>query len=197
MNAPLTAEQQGPDAWLVEWNAGTHEKLCANEHEAERESLILVEDGWEDVEVIPLFRAAAVETQAPHVTLLCTDPEIRALFNKAIGVQYRNKFSYSFETEGEAERAFHFIGSLGELQMSRPPPETTAELARYKQALQRANGFLIMHELEPVKLEYSSEKDCEVCHGSGEIVFNKQGGDPAYDESKPCPECSTAGGGHG
>jgi hypothetical protein len=139
----------------------------------------------------------AVETEAPHVTLLCTDPEIRALFNKAIGVQYRNKFSYSFETEGEAERAFHFIGSLGELQMSRPPPETTAELARYKQALQRANGFLIMHELEPVKLEYSSEKDCEVCHGSGEIVFNKQGGDPAYDESKPCPECSTAGGGHG
>jgi hypothetical protein len=60
--APPTAEQQGPDAWLVEWNAGTHEKLCANEHEAERESLILVEDGWEDVEVIPLFRAAAVET---------------------------------------------------------------------------------------------------------------------------------------
>jgi hypothetical protein len=31
----------------------------------------------------------------------------------------------------------------------------TAE--RYKQALQRANGFLIMHNLEPVKLEYSSE----------------------------------------
>lgn len=28
------------------------------------------------------------------------------------------------------------------------------ELERYKQALQRANGFLIMHELEPVKLEY-------------------------------------------
>jgi hypothetical protein len=69
----------------------------------------------------------ARETQAPHVTLLCTDPEIRALFNKAIGVQYRNKFSYSFETEDEAERAFHFIGSLGELQMSRPPPETAAE----------------------------------------------------------------------
>jgi hypothetical protein len=69
MNAPLTAEQQGPDAWLVEWNAGTHEKLCANEHEAERESLILVEDGWEDVEVIPLFRAAAVETQAPQAPI--------------------------------------------------------------------------------------------------------------------------------
>jgi predicted Rossmann fold nucleotide-binding protein DprA/Smf involved in DNA uptake len=31
---------------------------------------------------------------------------------------------------------------------------------------------------------------CDVCHGSGEIVFNKHGGDPAYDQSKPCPECS-------
>lgn len=31
------------------------------------------------------------------------------------------------------------------------------EVTRYKQALQRANGFLIMHNLEPVKLEYSSE----------------------------------------
>jgi hypothetical protein len=28
---------------------------------------------------------------------------------------------------------------------------------RYKRALQQANGFLIMHDLEPVKLEYSSE----------------------------------------
>lgn len=26
---------------------------------------------------------------------------------------------------------------------------------RYKQALQRANGFLIMNKLEPVKLEYA------------------------------------------
>ena len=31
----------------------------------------------------------------------------------------------------------------------------TAE--RYKKALQTANGFLIMNNLEPVKLEYSSE----------------------------------------
>lgn len=30
------------------------------------------------------------------------------------------------------------------------------ELQRYKQALQRANGFLIMNNLEPVKLEYRS-----------------------------------------
>ena len=28
---------------------------------------------------------------------------------------------------------------------------------RYKLALQRANGFLIMHNLEPVKLEYSPD----------------------------------------
>jgi hypothetical protein len=28
---------------------------------------------------------------------------------------------------------------------------------RYKKALTTANGFLIMHDLEPVKLEYSSE----------------------------------------
>jgi hypothetical protein len=58
----LTADKRSPDAWLIEWNAGRHEKLLANEREAERESLILAEDGWEDVEVIPLFRAAAVET---------------------------------------------------------------------------------------------------------------------------------------
>ena len=31
---------------------------------------------------------------------------------------------------------------------------------------------------------------CDVCHGSGEIVFNKHGGDPAFDESKSCPECA-------
>jgi hypothetical protein len=60
------------------------------------------------------------ETPAPPISV-----EIRALFNKAIGVQYRNKFSYSFETEQEAERAFHFIGGIGELQMSRSPSETT------------------------------------------------------------------------
>lgn len=28
---------------------------------------------------------------------------------------------------------------------------------RYKRALQQANGFLIMNDLQPVKLEYSSE----------------------------------------
>jgi hypothetical protein len=80
----MTAEQQGPDAWLVEWNAGTHEKLCANEHEAERESLILVEDGWEDVEVIPLFRAAAVETSAPPYEMNDRDRAIMAKVQKAV-----------------------------------------------------------------------------------------------------------------
>lgn len=32
------------------------------------------------------------------------------------------------------------------------------QLERYKQALQRANGFLIMHNLEPVKLDYSASE---------------------------------------
>lgn len=34
-----------------------------------------------------------------------------------------------------------------------------AELARYKQALTRANGFLIMHGREPVKLEYAADTE--------------------------------------
>lgn len=32
---------------------------------------------------------------------------------------------------------------------------------RYKQALTRANGFLTMHNLEPVKLEYGSTSSTE------------------------------------
>lgn len=32
------------------------------------------------------------------------------------------------------------------------------ELERYKQALQRANGYLIMHNLAPVKLEYKIQE---------------------------------------
>jgi hypothetical protein len=36
--------------------------------------------------------------------------------------------------------------------------ELEIELRRYKKALQTANGFLIMNNLEPVKLEYSSEE---------------------------------------
>ncbi len=47
--------------------------------------------------------------------------DIRALFNKGIGVQKGNRFSFSFETAEEAERAFHFIADLGTLQTSRPP----------------------------------------------------------------------------
>lgn len=37
----------------------------------------------------------------------------------------------------------------------------TTELERYKQALTRANGFLIMNNLKPIKLEYSSGKEEE------------------------------------
>lgn len=38
--------------------------------------------------------------------------------------------------------------------LSRHLVRETQSHERYKQALQRANGFLIMHNLEPVKLEY-------------------------------------------
>lgn len=31
---------------------------------------------------------------------------------------------------------------------------------------------------------------CEVCEGSGEIVKNDHGGDPEWEYSVPCPECS-------
>lgn len=60
--------------------------------------------------------------------------DVRALFNKAIGAQFENKFSFSFETTEEAERAFHYIADLGMLQTSRPPsdpyrPENTADAA--------------------------------------------------------------------
>lgn len=41
-----------------------------------------------------------------------------------------------------------------------------SELERYKQALQRANGFLIMHNLEPVKLEYPQQNEC-ICPTCG------------------------------
>lgn len=35
-------------------------------------------------------------------------------------VQLRNKFSFSFETEEEANRAFHYIGEFGNLETSQP-----------------------------------------------------------------------------
>jgi hypothetical protein len=48
------------------------------------------------------------------------------------------------------------------------------QLARYKQALQRANGFLIMHGLEPVKLEYlSREEHHELCDTHDPIIRTK------------------------
>lgn len=45
--------------------------------------------------------------------------DIRQVFNKAIGVQKGNRFSFSFETEEEANRAFDYIGELGELETTR------------------------------------------------------------------------------
>lgn len=50
-----------------------------------------------------------------------TTPDVRALFNKGIGVQKGNRFSFSFETEDEANRAFHYIADLGTLETSQPP----------------------------------------------------------------------------
>jgi len=48
-----------------------------------------------------------------------------------------------------------------------------AHLARYKQALTRANGFLIMNHLEPVKLEYSSEEPARELSPSEAASFDK------------------------
>jgi hypothetical protein len=48
-------------------------------------------------------------------------PDVRALFNKGVGVQKENRFSFGFETVEEAERAFHYIADLGTLETSRPP----------------------------------------------------------------------------
>lgn len=45
---------------------------------------------------------------------------------------------------------------INETCMAMDCKEAGEELERYKQALTRANGFLIMHDLEPVKLEYAS-----------------------------------------
>lgn len=53
-------------------------------------------------------------------------PDVRALFNKGIGVQKGNKFSFSFETEEEANRAFHFIAHLGNLETTQPPVTKSA-----------------------------------------------------------------------
>lgn len=55
--------------------------------------------------------------------------DVRALFNKGIGVQKDNRFSFSFETKEEAERAFHYIADLGTLETSQPPkhPNRPAE----------------------------------------------------------------------
>lgn len=126
----LTAEQQGPDAWLVEWNAGTHEKLCANEHEAERESLILVEDGWEDVEVIPLFRAAAVETGCAECTRL------RGLIRRVV------------EWEPVFPVECTLIDELNAAANGAPAPETSGELLLTRNAL--GNLYMAVLKFGPI-----------------------------------------------
>lgn len=47
--------------------------------------------------------------------------ELRLLFNKGIGVQRGNGFSFAFPTEEDANQAFHYICDLGTLQTSQPP----------------------------------------------------------------------------
>lgn len=46
--------------------------------------------------------------------------EIRALFNKAVGFQEGTRIRFAFETVEEADRAFEYIGELGNM-----PTETT------------------------------------------------------------------------
>lgn len=50
-----------------------------------------------------------------------TESDVRALFNTGIGVLKDNRFSFSFETPEEAERAFYYIADLGTLETSQPP----------------------------------------------------------------------------
>lgn len=61
-----------------------------------------------------------------------------------------------------AEDALEKTASAGHLAMALGSAPPSADLERYKQALQRANGFLMMNDLEPVKLEYGTpEPLCE------------------------------------
>jgi len=68
--------------------------------------------------------ALAAERMAELEQLRAAQPPlpVRQLFNKATGVQKGNRLSFSFETEEEAIRAFHYIATLGELEASRPSP---------------------------------------------------------------------------
>lgn len=64
-------------------------------------------------ELLADLRAAVTQAAPPAA--------IRELFNKGVGVQAGNRLSMSFETEEEANRAFHYLAELGELETSRPP----------------------------------------------------------------------------
>lgn len=67
------------------------------------------------------WRDATAAKVADEITPALT---IRALFNKGVGVQKGNRFSFSFETEEEANLAFHYIADLGTLETSQPPHTT-------------------------------------------------------------------------
>src|SRR3990167_2240642 len=55
-----------------------------------------------------------------------TNDDVRALFNKGLGVLKGTKFSFGFETDEEAERAFHYIADLRILETSKPPKHQKA-----------------------------------------------------------------------
>lgn len=69
-------------------------------------------------ELLADLRAAVTQAAPPAA--------IRELFNKGVGVQAGNRLSMSFETEEEANRAFHYLAELGELETSRPPQTKSA-----------------------------------------------------------------------
>lgn len=58
-----------------------------------------------------------------------TSVGIRELFNKGVGAQKGRHFSFGFETEEEANRAFHYLADLGSLETSQPPRQKPARRA--------------------------------------------------------------------
>lgn len=115
----------------------------------------------------------------PWLTPPPISDDIRQLFNGAVGVQKENRFSFSFETEAEANRAFHYIADLGTLETSQPSHLTKREnatsatfetvLSLIRPQLQRKLGdFDALQILQTVRDEWHSAKspvdamdDCE------------------------------------
>lgn len=91
---------------------------------------------WEDYASLKNAYEQMVRHHAKAHGVPVVEPteDVRALFNKGLGVQKGNKFSFSFETEEEANRAFHYIAELGTLETSQPPQtaeKVTAEPVKY------------------------------------------------------------------